>query len=308
MPRLRFAGCFAVFVALLPFSVRAEEGKPARPAEQFFDSDGVKIHFIEQGQGEPVVLIHGFTANIQLQWVSSGVMPALAKEYHVIALDNRGHGRSGKPHDPAAYGVNMVEDAIRLLDHLKIERAHFVGYSMGGFITNKLLSLYPDRVITATLGGAGWSREGDARFEIMNQLADSLDAGTGIAPLLKFLTPEGTPPPSDEQIKTYNQMVLLLNDPKALAAVVRGMKNLMIPEEKILANERPVLALIGSKDPLKAGVDELQQVKMPHLTVEVIEGADHMDAFGRPEFREGLAKFLDEHRATQPAAAAAGGK
>jgi pimeloyl-ACP methyl ester carboxylesterase len=306
MFRVRTAS-FLMLICMLSLAARAEDGKPARPADQFFDSDGVKIHFIEQGEGEPVLLIHGFTANIQLQWVAPGVMPQLAKEYRVIALDNRGHGRSGKPHDPAAYGVNMVEDSVRLLDHLKIERAHVVGYSMGGFITNKLLSLHPERVITATLGGAGWSREGDKRFEIMGQLADSLDAGTGIAPLLKFLTPEGAPPLSDEQIKTYNQMVLLLNDPKALAAVVRGMKNLMIPEDRILANQRPVLALIGSKDPLKAGVDELEKVKMPHLTVEVIDGADHMDAFGRPEFIEGLEKFLDEHRVSPPAAAAAGG-
>ena len=306
MLRLRVVGLVALFFVSLSLAARADDAKPQRPADQFFDSDGVRIHYIEQGEGEPVLLIHGFTANIQLQWVGPGVFPRLAKEFRVIALDNRGHGRSGKPHDPADYGVKMVEDSVRLLDHLKIDRAHIVGYSMGGFITNKLLSLHPERVITATLGGAGWSREGDKRFEVMDQLADSLDAGTGIAPLLKFLTPEGSPPLSDEQIKTYNQMVLILNDPKALAAVVRGMKGLMIPEDKLLANTRPVLALIGSKDPLKAGVDELEKVKMPNLTVDVIDGADHMDAFGRPEFIEGLEKFLDEHRVAKPAAAAAG--
>ncbi|MBX9787965.1 MAG: alpha/beta hydrolase [Pirellulales bacterium] len=306
MIRLRVLGFIALLLVSVSMAAQADDAKPQRPTDQFFDSDGVKIHYIEQGAGEPVLLIHGFTANIQLQWVAPGVFPRLAKEFRVIALDNRGHGRSGKPHDAAEYGVKMVEDSIRLLDHLKIERAHVVGYSMGGFITNKLLSLHPERVITATLGGAGWSREGDKRFEIMDQLADSLDAGTGIAPLLKFLTPEGAPPLSEEQIKTYNQMVLLLNDPKALAAAVRGMKGLMIPEEKLLANTRPVLALIGSKDPLKAGVDELEKVKMPQLTVEVIDGADHMDAFGRPEFIEGLEKFLDANRVAQPAAAAAG--
>ena len=306
MLRLRVLGLVVLSFVSLSLAARGDDAKPQRPADQFFDSDGVKIHYIEQGEGEPVLLIHGFTANIQLQWVGPGVFPTLAKEFRVIALDNRGHGRSDKPHDPADYGVKMVEDSIRLLDHLKIDRAHIVGYSMGGFITNKLLSLHPERVITATLGGAGWSREGDKRFEVMDQLADSLDAGTGIAPLLKFLTPEGSPPLSDEQIKTYNQMVLIMNDPKALAAVVRGMKGLMIPEEKLLANTRPVLALIGSKDPLKAGVDELEKMKMPNLTVEVIDGADHMDAFGRPEFVEGLEKFLDEHRVAKPAAAAAG--
>src|SRR5579863_3555872 len=120
--------------------------------DQFFLSDGVKIRYIVEGEGEPVLLIHGFAANLQVQW--GGVIKDLAKDYKVVALDNRGHGRSGKPHEPEKYGIQMVEDAIRLLDHLNIDKAHVVGYSMGGFITNKLLTTHPERLITATLGGA----------------------------------------------------------------------------------------------------------------------------------------------------------
>ena len=190
----------------------------------FFESNGVRIHYTVEGKGEPVLLIHGFSVNSQLQWGISGIVKALAKDYQVICLDCRGHGRSGKPHDPSQYGTEMGEDAIRLLDHLGLKTAHLVGYSMGGFITLKLLANHPDRFLTATTGGAGSSEQIDAGF--LDELADSLDRGDGISPLIRRLTPPGRMQPTDEQLKKVNQMVNLFNDPKALAAVIRGMKGL----------------------------------------------------------------------------------
>src|SRR5438132_790893 len=110
--------------------------------DQFFNTNGVKIHYIVRGKGEPVVLIHGFTADIDRNWRTGFAPPgadnnrgapriieSLSKNYQVIALDNRGHGKSGKPHDPKQYGMEMVEDVVRLLDHLQIKKAHVVGYS-----------------------------------------------------------------------------------------------------------------------------------------------------------------------------------
>src|SRR6266446_970237 len=113
--------------------------------DKFFDSNGVKIRYTVEGKGEPVLLIHGFTANIEIQWTIPGITRALAKKYQVIAFDNRGHGKSGKPHDAEKYGMEMVEDAVRLLDHLKIKKAHVVGYSMGGMIALKLAVVHSDR-------------------------------------------------------------------------------------------------------------------------------------------------------------------
>jgi pimeloyl-ACP methyl ester carboxylesterase len=98
--------------------------------DQFFDSNGVRIRYIEAGSGEPALLIHGYTASLDTNWIDTGVFQNLAKGHHVIAFDLRGHGKSGKPLDPAAYGREMVQDAIRVLDHLKIQRAHIVGYSL----------------------------------------------------------------------------------------------------------------------------------------------------------------------------------
>src|SRR5687767_2761185 len=102
---------------------------PARGEDNFFDSGGVRIRYIDQGAGEPIMLIHGNGGRLEA-WTDYGVMQNLARDYRVIAFDARGHGMSGKPHDPTAYGRQMGLDAIRLLDHLKIKQAHIIGYSM----------------------------------------------------------------------------------------------------------------------------------------------------------------------------------
>src|SRR6185503_909884 len=88
--------------------------------DQYFDSHGVRIRYVDRGAGEPVLLIHGYTRNVETNWIDTGVLPNLAKDHRVIAFALRGHGRSGKPHDPAAYGGETVQDALRLLDHLKL--------------------------------------------------------------------------------------------------------------------------------------------------------------------------------------------
>lgn len=299
------AACWAQTAPEAPTAAPTPKKAPAK-VDQFFDSDGVRIHYIERGEGPPVILVHGFTANIDFNWRMPGIFDALARDYRVIALDNRGHGLSDKPHDPQAYGPEMCEDVVRLMDHLKIDKAHVIGYSMGGFITNKLLTLHPDRVASAVLGGAGWSQPGDELNGFLEELAAALDEGRGIAPLIKRLTPEGQEPPTDEQIESLSGMVMLGNDPKALAAVARGMKELTVTEDQLQSNRIPTLAVIGEVDPLKAGVDALQGA-MSGVEVVVIPGADHMTAVTDPKFVEALKGFLarETDREAAPAEAAA---
>ena len=131
----------------------------AAAESQFFDAKGVKIHFLIEGTGEPVVLIHGLDSSARVNWQMPGTIDALAKDHQVIAIDLPGYGESDKPADPAAYGEQWVDDVILLLDHLNIRKAHIVGYSMGGMVALKLIAEHPERVISGTLGGAGWLRE-----------------------------------------------------------------------------------------------------------------------------------------------------
>jgi pimeloyl-ACP methyl ester carboxylesterase len=121
-----------------------------------FDSDGVKIHYLDEGHGAPVLMIHGFGSSAEEHWVKTGMVERLARRWRVIAYDARGHGHSDKPHDPASYGLaNMRADAVGLLDHLKIARARMMGYSMGGRITLEVLMRDPERLSAIVLGGYG---------------------------------------------------------------------------------------------------------------------------------------------------------
>jgi pimeloyl-ACP methyl ester carboxylesterase len=130
----------------------------AQPKDgSFTASDGVKIHYLEAGKptGSAVILIHGFSGTANGNWFLNGIADALAAKHHVIAIDCRGHGKSDKPHDAKKYGPQMSEDVIELMDHLKIDKAHVHGYSMGGFITAQLLAKHPDRFLSAAFGGSG---------------------------------------------------------------------------------------------------------------------------------------------------------
>jgi pimeloyl-ACP methyl ester carboxylesterase len=279
----------AIFLALLSpsFTAGAED--------QYFDSNGVKIRYTVEGKGEPVLLIHGFTANIEIQWGIPGILPVLAKNYQVIAFDNRGHGKSGKPHDVKKYGMEMVEDAVRLLDHLKIEKAHVVGYSMGAMLTSKLMVTHPQRLLSATLGGAGALRDG-VKVPLFDALADSLEQGKGVGPLIEALAPPGAPKPSAELIKLMNTFVTLTNDTKALAAVVRSWKYLGVSGEKLKANRIPVLGIAGSKDPLKKNLEEMRGQLSCLESIILIPDADHINAPAEPEFLRSLQRFLAKHK------------
>ena len=259
----------------------------------FFDSDGVKIHYIVEGKGEPVVLIHGFAGSIQQTWGAPGVVKALSESYQVIALDNRGHGQSDKPHGDAAYGLKMNDDVIRLMDHLKIRKAHIVGYSMGGLMTNRLLMDHPERFLTATLGGAGWMKTSDDPAA-MDVLATSLEQGRGIAPLIVLLNPKGQPAPTEQAIEATNKMFMATNDSLALAGVTRGMTRFAVPEDTLRRNAIPVLSLIGEVDPAKDGVDLLDGV-LANLKIVVIPKATHLSAFSNPTFVTSLKAFLADH-------------
>jgi pimeloyl-ACP methyl ester carboxylesterase len=226
----------------------------ARGEDHFFDSDGVRIRYTDEGQGPPVVLIHGFTANGDMNWRFPGVLVALAKNYRVITLDNRGHGKSDKPTEAADYGAKMADDVIRLLDQLKIEKAHFVGYSMGGMITLKLAAIAPQRMASAVVGGMGWTPLGDA-------VEEREGGGSGVP---------------------------------ALRACARSFPQLGITREQLLAIKTPMIVVIGTEDGLLARrVNPLREAR-PDIPVVEVAGANHVSCIFNPEFRQAIQEFLDK--------------
>jgi pimeloyl-ACP methyl ester carboxylesterase len=148
-----FRKTFSLVTTLLLLSANGYAQPKLTPTHNFFTtSDGVKIHYMVMGKGSPVVLIHGYTGSAEGNWFRNGVAEALARRHMVIALDCRNHGRSDKPQ---INGPGRAEDVVELIDHLKIRKAHFHGYSMGGSIVARLMALIPDRMITAGFGGSG---------------------------------------------------------------------------------------------------------------------------------------------------------
>ncbi len=273
---------------------------PSQEVEhQAFDSGGVPIHFTLQGDGEtPLVLLHGYAGS---QEVMGPMIRGLTGEHWVIAMDVRGHGRSGKPHEPERYGLELVEDVVRLLDFLGVEKAHVLGYSMGALITLKLVTTHPERVLSAVAGGYGWAEFQPVGEDIMDRVADSLERGEGFGPLFGKLAEDAES--SKETLAAIEKALLAANDPLALAAAARGFRHLALAEQDLRANQVPVLAIIGERDPLKKDVDRLAGA-MSNLEVVVIEGADHGTAGLSPQFLANVKRFLAAHApeaALQPA-------
>jgi len=271
---------FVLMLCALTTSVRAGD-------DQFFDSNGVKIHYVVEGNGEPVILVHGYTASIQREWRRTNVLPTLSEQFRVIALDSRGHGQSDKPLDPTMYGTEMAGDIVRLMDHLKLKKAHLVGYSLGGIITEYLVVNHPERWQSATIGGMGWLKADDKRLALMGNLAQLLDNNKQVSQLIKNFQPAASV--ANSPLRIFDSP-----DAKYLAACARGIPKLTVTEEQLRANKVPTLAIVGDKDLLKVTVDDLQKV-MSNLKVELVPGTEHESTLRAQEFVSGISKFIEAH-------------
>ena len=275
--------------------VLLQPGAAVERQDHFFDSNGVRLRYIEQGQGPAIVLMHGYTGNADRHFVANGVFANLAKDYRTIASDLRGHGKSGKPHDAAAYGEEMARDVVRLLDHLKIPRAHVVGYSLGAMIAARLVTMDPERVISVVYVASLPWREGTSYMEKMAQdSAKELESDLPFRSLVAAVAPAGAPPPSDAEMREAMAPLVAANDVKALAALWRGSTTMPVTDAKLAAVKVPSIAIIGSEDISAAGVPELNKTH-PQIRTVVVQGAQHGGAEGvmrRPEFLPTLREFL----------------
>ena len=272
-------------------------------AEAFFDSNGVKIRYITEGQGEAVILVHGFAVrSAEEMWVKNAIgepkmVAELARDFHVIAIDLRGHGKSDKPRGKQNYGLEMVEDVIRLMDHLKLQQAHVVGYSLGAAIAGKLLVTHPDRLLSVTLGGGAPLHEPDKkRLASIEVLAKSLDDGAGAGPLISKIAPAGEPAPPKEAQIALGQLLVYGQDQKVLAAVMRSVVDLEVTTTQLKANGVPVLIVYGSREgEAEERIKRIAKV-LAHAQTKIIKGGDHMTTFVRPEFRDSIHEFLKQKR------------
>jgi pimeloyl-ACP methyl ester carboxylesterase len=268
---------------------------PAAAQDRYFDAGGVRVRYVDTGAGPPVVLVHGFTGDIERSWVNTGVLPDLARDHRVVALDLRGHGHSGKPHDPHAYD-EIALDVIRLLDHLKIEKTHVVGYSLGGIIIAKLLTTHQERFLSAVLGGAAYRRSRSARADQENEAAArEVEAGIYRA-LIVSTAATDEPAPGEEAIRARSREIAGSNDLRAHAALMRARRALLVSDAEIAEVRVPTLALVGGADPALPRVEAMRNV-WPDLHVQVVRGAAHPTVHERglprrPEFAQAIRRWI----------------
>jgi pimeloyl-ACP methyl ester carboxylesterase len=242
-----------------------------------FDSDGVRLHYEVHGPdtGAPVVVVHGFASDYRLNWVGTRWQEALTTAgFRVFGLDCRGHGHSDKPHEREAYGIKtMAGDVVRLLDHIEVREARYLGYSMGARIGPQVVIDSPERVQRAVLGGLG--------------AAGAINSAKAIAD--SFLRGE----PTDDPIaQTFYRFASArpTNDLKALAACITGLRPLMDPRE-LAAIRTPILVVVGERDDLARGAPELVEL-IPSSRLVTIPGRDHMGAVPAREFKQAAIDFL----------------
>jgi pimeloyl-ACP methyl ester carboxylesterase len=241
-------------------------------------AEGVDIHFLDEGEGQPVLLIHGFASNAVVNWVDTGWVRHLTRSgYRAIAMDNRGHGLSTKLYTPQDYGTpRMAEDARRVLDHLGIGRADVMGYSMGARITAFLAIQHPQYVRSAIFGGLG-----------VNMVRPM--AGTGpIAAALEAPSIDDVTNPTARTFRAFADSTK--SDLKALAACIRGARDPLSPDD-LKHLQCPVLVAVGSLDVIGGSAPDLAAL-IPGAQSVVMEGRDHMKAVGDRTYKDAVTDFL----------------
>ena len=257
----------------------------------YFRSDGLNIYYEIEGSGSEVVMIHGFSSNLEGGWKQAGMAAALRSENRLIMMDCRGHGKSDKPYEPAMYGASMLNDIINLMDHLNIEKANFLGYSMGSGLSMNTLLTRPERVKSIILGGYG---------------ADPTATPTAVAETARrpvrvdALLAEDPEQIADPESKAYRLRVEARGgDLKALAAVQMGntanpVAKLIDPAtrlERIKAISVPLMTVLGSDDGPPGDKSRLAML-VPQGCHFQISGRNHLSTVPDPRFHMAVRGFL----------------
>lgn len=243
-----------------------------------FHNGAVEIAYIDEGEGDPILLVHGFASSKNVNWIYPTWVSELKKNgRRVIAFDNRGHGESGKLYDAADYEIaTMAGDISALMDHLKIERADVMGYSLGSRMTAVLALQAPQRLRSAILGGIGIG------------LIEGGGPGENVAEALEAPTLEDVTDPVGRTFRAFADQTR--SDRRALAACLRGSRRLMTRAEAA-AVKVPVLIAVGTSDEIAGSAQALGKV-IPGAQVLDIPNRDHMRAVGDKVYKTGVLEFL----------------
>lgn len=248
---------------------------------RFFEHDGFRLAYIDAGKGAPVLLIHGFASNMQVNWASPGWVRVLTEAgFRVVAFDNRGHGASAVSHDPEAYRPeHMADDAAALLDHLDIVKAHVLGYSMGARVAAFLALRHPHRVASLVFGGLGIG------------MVEGVGDWNAIAGALLAKDPAEITDPMGQRFRKFADQTK--SDRKALAACMETSRE-ELSEDEIRWITQPALVAVGTEDDISGAPEPLAEL-LPQGESFAIAGKDHMLSVGDRSFQARAVDFLSRH-------------
>jgi len=243
---------------------------------RFFDSfDGVRLAWRELGEGRPVVLIHGYFSNAEVNWLRYGHAERIAAAgFRVIMPDLRGHGDSAKPHDPAAYPPDvLMRDGLALIEHLGLDDYDLGGYSLGGRTAVRMLAngAAPRRVVVAGMGLSGLEHT----------------AGRG-SYFRRVLTNLGSFERGSPEWLTEAFLKTTKGDPIALLRILDTFVD--TPAAAIQAIEQPTLVAAGVDDHDNGSAADLAAL-LPQGRLVALPGT-HMSAVTKPELGRAMAEFL----------------
>ena len=243
-----------------------------------FQNGPVEIAYIDEGEGEPIVLVHGFASTKNVNWVYPTWVSELKRGgRRVVALDNRGHGESGKLYDPAQYTIPiMAGDVVALMDHLDIARADVMGYSLGSRMTAQLALSVPERLRSAIFGGIGMA------------MIEGGGPGENVAEALEAPSLDEVADPVGRTFRAFADQTR--SDRLALAACMRGSRGLLCRNDAARISV-PVLIAVGTSDEIAGSARELGEI-IPDAEVLDIPNRDHMRAVGDKVYKAGVADFL----------------
>jgi pimeloyl-ACP methyl ester carboxylesterase len=243
-----------------------------------FHNGAVEIAYLDEGEGEPIILVHGFASSKNVNWVYPTWVSELKKNgKRVIALDHRGHGESTKLYDPEDYHLGIMAGDVRaLMAHLKIDRADMMGYSMGARITALLAEKNPELIRSAIIAGLGIG------------LVIGGGPGENVASALEADSLDDVTDPVGRTFRAFADQTR--SDRLALAACMRGSRRLMTREEAADIKV-PTLIAVGTVDEIAGSATALQEV-IEGSEVLDIPKRDHMRAVGDRVYKEGVLDFL----------------
>ncbi len=236
-----------------------------------------------------MVLLHGFASDID-SW--TGLGDSIAGGYRVIALDQRGHGGSGKPPGDGGYGRELGEDVVRLLDHLRIERAHLVGHSMGAVVASYAAVRHPDRIATASLLAPPFFADSAAAAAELSPVVADLERGDGLRGFLRRFAPELP----DSLADAFNAEMMAAGDREMMIGIMRSFGGFTVGREGASGASVPALVAVGGRDVLSAEARALAGW-WPRARLLEIPEADHVNILWHPRTLAAIRAHLGSRRA-----------